>query len=186
MATKKPIYVDELFGTLEPTLPNDGYKWFVIRTKPQREKKLATWAKQNSIEYYLPQYTSTKSYQYRKVEFTKPLFPGYLFAKMTANERDVLFRAGHIVTTVRIPNEEFLVKELQRINNIKQSGVSVQPHELITRGTKVQVTSGALKGNMGFVLESKNGKKLIITLNFLGQSIEASLYHDQIEIITEE
>ena len=81
MATHKPVYVDELYGTLDVDSDNI-HKWHVVRTKYQSEKKLAQWAKDNEIEYYLPQYSTTRKYKYRKIETTKPLFSGYLFVKM--------------------------------------------------------------------------------------------------------
>ncbi|NLK50079.1 MAG: hypothetical protein GX294_05470, partial [Candidatus Cloacimonetes bacterium] len=52
MSTNAPVIIDELFGELE--LPTDERQWFVARTKPRCEKKLAQHARRNDIHYYLP------------------------------------------------------------------------------------------------------------------------------------
>ncbi|MDD4310312.1 MAG: hypothetical protein PHO32_08030, partial [Candidatus Cloacimonetes bacterium] len=73
MATHKPVLIEELFGEL--ILPQGDSRWMVIHTKPRCEKKLAEYAKQNSITYYLPQFTKSRIYQRRKVDFASVMFP---------------------------------------------------------------------------------------------------------------
>ncbi len=189
MATKKPIYVDELFGTIATTDENEEIKWYVVRTKPQREKKLAQWAKDNEIEYYLPQYTSTRIYKYRKIEFTKPLFPGYLFVKMNKKQQEILYRPGHLVTFVKVKNERELVAELQQIYIVSKFGINMQPVEdysILERGTKVRVTKGSLQGLIGFVIESENSDKVLISVNIIRQAVEVTLDRGSFEVVKED
>ena len=84
MATNKPVEVDSLFGEL--IISNDDKRWEVIHTKPKREKKLAKYLKDCNIHYYLPLNNSERHYKYRKIIFTKPLFPGYIFAHINQEE----------------------------------------------------------------------------------------------------
>lgn len=184
MATHKPVFVDELFGTLEHD-PEGLQKWFVIKTKHQSEKKLAQWAKDNAIEYYLPQYTNTKKYKYRKIETTKPLFSGYIFTKMNYEQKITLLRPGLIVRVIPVKHQEILLEELQRFHFIKEKGYSLAPANILEKGTKVKIVSGALAGTYGFVLEGENPNKIIITANFINQAVEVTLKNENLLIVEE-
>jgi transcription antitermination factor NusG len=184
MATHKPVYVDELFGTLEVST-SEAYKWYVIRTKYQSEKALAKWAKDNNIEYYLPQYKSTKKYQYRKIETTKPLFSGYIFVKMNYDQKITLLRPGYIIRVITVKHQDILVEELSRFYFIQEKGYSLLPANIIEKGTKVKVVSGPLAGTIGFVLEGENPNKIIITANIINQAVEVTLKNEEIKIIQE-
>lgn len=85
MATQKPVEVEEILGKLE--ISSDR-KWLVVRTKPRREKKLANFAGKSGIHYYLPLKDSEKIYNNRKIIFTKPLFPGYVFVHCNHEEKE--------------------------------------------------------------------------------------------------
>lgn len=184
MATHKPVYVDELFGTLELD-PSGSQKWFVIKTKHQSEKKLAQWAQDNSIEYYLPQYTNIRKYQYRKIETTKPLFSGYIFVKMNYDQQIILLRPGLIVRIIPVKHQEVLLEELKRFYFIKEKGYSLLPANVLEKGTKVKITSGALAGTLGFVLEGENPNRIIITANIINQAVEITLKNENLQIIEE-
>ncbi len=184
MATHKPVFVDELFGTLELD-PSGSQKWFVIKTKHQSEKKLAQWAKDNSIEYYLPQYTKTSKYQYRKVETTKALFTGYIFIKMNYDQKLTMLRPGLIVRIIPVKHQEFLLEELQRFYFIKEKGYTLLPANILEKGTKVKVMTGALAGTLGFVLEGDNPNKIIITANIINQAVEVTLQNENLQIVEE-
>ncbi len=184
MATHKPVYVDELYGTLDHD-PTGSLKWYVIKTKYQSEKKLAQWAKENSIEYYLPQYIKTTKYKYRKIETTKPLFSGYIFIKMTFDQRIILLRPGYIVKIISVKHQDVLLEELKRFYFIKERGYTLLPGHTLEKGTKVKVVSGALKGTVGFVIEGDNPKKIIITANIINQAVEVTLKNDDLQIVEE-
>ncbi len=185
MATHKPVYVDELFGNLEVD-SSEIYKWYVIRTKYQSEKALAKWAKDNNIDYYLPQYTSTRKYQYRKIETTKPLFSGYLFVKMNYDQKNILLRPGYIIRIITVKHQDVLVDELRKFYYVKEKGYELLPADIIEQGTKVKITSGPLAGTIGFVLEGDNPNKIIITANIINQAVEVTLKNDDIQIIKEQ
>ncbi len=104
MATHKPVEVQELYGDLNSA--EGEQKWFVVHSKPRREKKLAEYSLRNKINYYLPQKDSVRIYKFRKVKFTKPLFPGYIFIKCTLKQRDTLIITGHTAYFLHIPDEK--------------------------------------------------------------------------------
>ena len=144
MATHKPVDIQELFGSLTPAEENQ--RWEVVYTKPKREKKLAEFALNRQICYFLPMLDSIKKYKYRQIKFTKPIFPGYMFVKCTYSEKQTLVRSGHILTFLQIKNEQHFLEELSQIYLIRVKGVELKKHNYIEEGTKVVIEKGNLKG----------------------------------------
>ena len=61
--------------------------WFVAHTRPRAEKKLAEFCVEQGYEHRLPVYRSVKTYARKRVIFEKPLFPGYMFARVERRHR---------------------------------------------------------------------------------------------------
>jgi len=184
MATHEPIFIDELFGELK-TAENDE-KWMVVYTKPKREKKLAKYAAENNIHYYLPLQDSIRVYRDRKVTFTKPLFSGYIFVRCDYHQKQSLIITGHIVTFLKVQNETELVQELQQIHSGKTRGADLMPAEYFEKGTKVLIVSGPFEGLTGVVKDQKNVKQVILKVKMLRQAVSVSVQSDQIEFISDD
>lgn len=181
MATHKPVTVNDLYGDLSPSKENE--KWYVIYTKP-KEKKLADYAMEKAITYYLPLKTSLRTYQYRKVEFTKPLFPGYLFVKCDPSEKQALIISGHIVSFLKVMNENELLNDLQQIYLGNEAGAEYEEHDYIEKGTFVEILSGPFKGMKGIVDESQKNK-IILSVNMLHRAVSVDIKHGQVKILKE-
>ena len=82
-------------------------------------------------------------------------------------------------------HQDVLIEELQRFYFIKEEGYLMMPTEIIEKGTKVKIVSGALAGTIGFVLEGENPNKIIITANFINQAVEVTLKNEDLQIIEE-
>ncbi len=182
MATHEPILTDELFGDLEIS---ENEKWMVVYTKPKREKKLAKYAAENGIHYYLPLTDSVRIYSDRKVTFTKPLFSGYIFVKCDFEKKKSIIRTGHIVTFLRVRNEEELIYELKQIHLGKTKGAKMEPTEFFEKGNKVLITAGPFEGLTGVVKDQKNVKEVILKINVLRQAVSVQVSSDQLEFISE-
>ncbi|OQX71698.1 MAG: hypothetical protein B6D62_01535 [Candidatus Cloacimonas sp. 4484_275] len=181
MATNRPVEVRELFGELVPA--SGDAKWFVVYVKPNRAKKLAEYAFRNGIHYFLPLKDSIRVYGNRKIKFTKPLFPGYIFIKCNPKERQKLIISGHIVKFLNVDNENELLFSLKQINFGRERGVNFSAHKYIRKGMRVEIVSGALKGMKGFVEESEKLDKVILQVDILRQAVSVSVTPEQIKIL---
>jgi transcription antitermination factor NusG len=180
MATNKPVEVEELFGNLEPA--TDDRKWFVIRTKPRREKKLAKCSFKSNINYFLPLKDSERVYQYRKVMFTKPLFPGYVFVKCNSDEHRTLVLTGHTAHFLSVPNEKELTDELKQILAGRQLGADFIDTKYLDKGTRVKIISGPFEGLTGIVEDQNNIKEVVLQINLLRQAVSVAVSSRQVEI----
>ena len=180
MATNKPVEVDELFGDLEPAA--EDKKWFVIRTKPRREKKLAKCSFKNKINYFLPLKDSERVYKYRKVMFTKPLFPGYVFVKCNSDEQRTLTISGHTAHFLPVPNEKELTDELKQILAGRQIGADFKETKYLDKGTKVKIISGPFEGLTGIVEDQNNIKEVVLQINLLRQAVSMAVDSRHVKI----
>ena len=180
MATNKPVEIEELFGDLEPA--TGDRKWFVIRTKPRREKKLAECSFKNNINYFLPLKDSERVYQYRKVMFTKPLFPGYVFVKCNSDEHRTLVLTGHTAHFLSVPNEKELTDELKQILAGRQIGANLKNTKFLDKGTKVKIISGPFEGLTGIVEDQNNIKEVVLQINLLRQAVSVAVSSKQVKI----
>lgn len=181
MATNKPVEVDELFGSLDPG--EGDLKWFVVHTKPRCEKKIAEYSLLYEINYYLPLIDSVRVYKNRKVKFTKPMFPGYVFVKCTQEEKRQLTITGYVAYWLPVDNQLELVGDLKQINAGRELGVDFVRAEFLEHGTKVEILKGPFAGITGYVEDQKNVKEVILQVTLLRQAVSVSARADQIKVI---
>jgi len=183
MATHKPVYIDELYGELE--LFTDDRNWVVVHTKPRCEKKLADYAKQHQITYYLPQYTSKRVYQRRKVDVNKVLFPSYLFAGVDFKGKQELQISGYTVNFLKVNAQKELIEELQAIYYGRQKNVAMEPGLWLEKGLEVEIVNGPLKGIRGVVEDQSKLTEVRLQVNILRQAVLVKVKTEDIKIIGE-
>lgn len=181
MATNKPVEIEELFGDLN--LAEGDLKWFVVHTKPRCEKKLAEFSLQYEINYYLPLIDSIRVYKNRKVKFTKPMFPGYVFIKCTPEKKRQLSITGYVAYWLPVQDQMELVSDLQQIHSGRELGVEFTRAEFLEKGTKVEIQKGPFTGLIGYVENQKDVKEVILQVTLLHQAVSVSARADQIKVI---
>lgn len=144
-------------------------RWWVAKVKPKQEKQLALDFIEFGVEYYLPQYKKVtfRPGTNKKRTSVMPLFPGYIsFAQDTPKD---IFRTGRVVNIIEVKNQTRFIKELSAIYSAIENGYVVQPVTApFTVNSKVEVSSGLLKGIQGIVSAIKDQLTLILEVNGLG------------------
>jgi len=181
MATHKPIEVTDLLGEIEAG--RNGEKWWVIHTKPRCEKKLAEYSLKKGINYYLPITESKKIYKYRQVIFTKPLFPGYFFARCSSSEKRELQISGYTAYFLKVPNEEELLSELKQIYKGSNLGEELRLCDYLENGTEVEIIAGPFVGLTGVVKDFKNVNEVLMQISLLRKSVAVTASADQLKQI---
>jgi transcription antitermination factor NusG len=175
--------VEELFGRLESALPLQ--KWQVVHTKPQQEKKLAEYLKRRQIVYYLPQLESIRTYQYRKVTFTKPMFPGYLFARFATEEAASILLSGCVVRFIKVPSETELLTELIQIYNGRNARAELKSTQWLESGWEVEIVSGPLQGMLGVVQDQSRLTEVTLQVKILRQAVAVKVNPAQVRLVRE-
>ncbi|MDP8268019.1 MAG: transcription termination/antitermination NusG family protein [Candidatus Tenebribacter davisii] len=181
MVTNKPVEIDELFGDLNPGV--DNFNWYVVHTKPRCEKKLAKFSQQYQINYYLPLIDSIRVYKNRKIKFTKPMFPGYVFVKCEPKKKQQLTLTGYVAYWLPVQNQIELINDLQQIYSGRELGVEFIRAEFLDKGTKVEIQKGPFAGLIGYVEDQKNIKEVILQVTLLRQAVSVSAKADQVRVV---
>lgn len=181
MATHKPVIVHDLNGDLSISEGDD--RWYVIHTKPRCEKKLADYARLKDIVYYLPQFNSVHSYQYRQVVFTKPMFPGYMFSRLNTAQRDVLKITGYAANFIKVQYERELLDELNFIYNGSKKKADFEHALWLSSGLEVEIVKGPLKGLHGVVADHTKIGEVRLQVNMLHQAVMVKVNPTDVKII---
>jgi transcription antitermination factor NusG len=121
------------------------------------------------VEHFLPTFESVRRWKDRKMRIEQPLFPGYVFVRLSLQDR---FRILQIPSVVRfigfgggptaLSDQEI---EILRISLLPQLGAS--PHPYLKVGKKVRIVNGPLEGTEGILLRKKNAFRVVISIDLI-------------------
>lgn len=145
--------------------------WLVCHTKPRCEKKFAALMKAEGFEHYLPTIESVREYAKQTKRFTKPLFPSYVFACVPAELKSRIYQMDLLARAITVTDVKAFLEQIEEVKKIVASGFELSLKPLLTKGRRVRVKSGALKGLEGFVDNPDDPKGIIISVDVLQQGL---------------
>lgn len=148
-----------------------GEAWFVCHTKPRCEKKFASLLAVENFEHYLPLVQSVRRYLTQTKKFTKPLFPGYVFARVPLEAKSRIYQQDLLARAITVENVALFLRQLEDVKTIVASGFELSLHPLLTKGRRVKVTGGPLHGVEGFVDDPKHPKGIVVQIDVLRQGL---------------
>ena len=158
--------------------------WYVIRTKPNQERKAEFHLRQFSVETFLPMLKHNKKLSNVHKTVVEPLFPQYLFARFDIKDqyRAVNFTRG-VVKIVEFGlrpaevSEAFIDAFKQRL----QDGCFIPDTETFHAGQLVQIKNGPLAGIEAlFVRQLTQRHRVCLLLQTLGLYAKLTVDIDQI------
>lgn len=152
----------------------DEKKWFVIKTKPRAEKRVAQRLLDLGIENYLPLHRQLKVWHDRKKYVEQVLFTSYVFVLTTEKLRREAFMAAGVVKYLFVCGKIAVIteKEIEQIKvfcTLDEIKITSENFEI---GDEVEIISGNLIGLRGQLLvavpNGRSSNKLKINLPALG------------------
>lgn len=149
--------------------------WRAFRTKPRHEKAIAERIEKQEIEVYCPLIETRVQWSDRWKRVKKPLFNGYLFARVDEKERITVLEDPSVSNTVMYLGKPGIIRdeEIQAIKFILEDTTDIELVQL-SPGQMVKVTHGALKGTMGEVI-TVSGTKVRVRIQSLGMELVANM-----------
>jgi transcriptional antiterminator RfaH len=157
--------------------------WLVCHTRPRCEKKFAALMAAEQFEHYLALVTSVRRYRQQTKRFTKPLFPGYVFARVPAEKKSRIYQQDLLARAIPVPDEAAFLRQLAEVKAIIASGFELSLLPLLTKGRRVKVTGGPLHGLEGFVNDPKNPDGIVISVDVLQQGLLVRVPVDHLEAL---
>ena len=152
-------------------------RWYAVYTCANHEKRVADQFVSRSVDHFLPQYESVRRWKDRKVRLTLPLFPGYLFVHLAAQERLRVLQVPGVVKLVGFNGSPTPMPEedLHRIREFLGQGCRAEPHPYLKAGRRARVVRGPLAGMVGIVARRLRRSRLVISFNLIQRSIAVEI-----------
>jgi transcription antitermination factor NusG len=145
--------------------------WYACHTRPRCEKKFAALLAAEGFEHYLPLISSVRRYARETKRFTKPLFPGYVFARVPAAGKSRIYQQELLARAIPVDDEARFLRQLEDVRTIVSSGLELTVIPLLNRGRRVRVVGGPLHGLEGLVDDSSNPLGIVISVDVLRQGL---------------
>ena len=113
--------------------------WLVCHTKPRCEKKLAALLKAEKFEHYLPLIDSVRKYGQQTKRFTKPLFPGYVFASVPVELKARIYQQDLLARAITVEDVPRFLRQLADVKANVASGFELSVMPLLTKGRRVKI-----------------------------------------------
>jgi len=170
---------------LEPVASAESVtNWFAVYTHARHEAKVTSQIVKLGFEPFFPKQRTLSKRKDRKKFIEAPIFPGYVFAKVTPTEFNKLLNLPGVVKIlgekgkpIPIPEEE-----IESVRILVKSEVNIEPHPYLREGDKVRIVSGPLKGVTGWLLRVEPRLSLlVISISILNRSIAIELSDEVVE-----
>ena len=158
-------------------------RWFVCHTKPRGEKKFADLLVREQFVHYLALIKSVRRYGNQRKTFTKPLFAGYVFARLEPTRKDRIYQQDLLVRAMPVKNEEVFLRQLEAVNAVCASGLEAALHPRVKKGTHVRVQGGPLHGLEGYVDNPENPRGIVVSVDVLQQGLLIRLPLDSLQLL---
>jgi len=176
-------------GTGSPRGSEFGPNWFAVYTSPRHEKRVDHYMNLREIEHFLPLYRVQRKWNSgATVALDLPLFPGYLFVRITRSERVRVLEVPGVLTMVGGTGRQLAPLPDTEINALR-SGLplrNAEPHPLLTVGQRARIRSGALSGMVGVVVRLKNSLRVVLTMDLIMQSVAVEVDGTELEPLDSE
>ena len=178
MQTQRPL------SLAHGTLPHPPVKshWCAAYVIARHEKVVADHLARNSVESFLPLYHSVRNWNKRRAHVDLPLFPSYVFIRISVLERlRALEVPGvvHIVSfrglPVEVPDEQ--IESLRMALQLRRS----EPHPYLAAGGRIRIKAGPLRGLEGVVVRHNGQTRIIVSVDFIQRSTSVELWPDDLE-----
>ena len=158
-------------------------RWFVAHTRPRCEKKLATCCERDGISATLPCYRVEHKYRGKTVAFQKPLFPGYVFLKISAEQRGKVARSEYLARLLDVADQNLFDRQINDVLRALETDFEIRLAPSIGEGMKVKITNGTLRGMEGWVERRYGTNTVLLRLDFIGQAAAVKVEATDLEAV---
>lgn len=159
----------------------DESYWLVCHTKPRCEKKFAALMKAEKFEHYLPLIDSVRKYAQQTKHFTKPLFPGYVFAQIPAELKARIYQQDLLARAITVTDVPKFLRQLADVKAIVASGFELSVMPLLTKGRRAKILGGPLHGLEGIIDNPANPQGIVLAVDVLQQGLLVRVPADQLQ-----
>jgi len=155
--------------------------WWVARTKPRQEKKLARWLAASKLGYFLPLRRRVRDWRGRKIRSEEPLLPGYVFLLADKDQATRAFASGAVAERLAVHDQAALFHELLQVDRLCSLGRALREQAGLAEGREVELKAGPCRGMRGVVMPGAGNARFVVSLAILGRNLEITLDPAEVE-----
>lgn len=153
----------------------ESQSWFAVHTRSKCEKKVANQLGEKQISCFLPTIKEVRFWSDRRKMIDQPLFPGYLFVRMPAEDRTrvTVLRTSGVVGFVGVQGQGIPIPdaEIENIQVLLSSKVPFEPYPFLGVGQKVRIRGGYLDGIEGILVAKNSDRSVVISVDLIQRSL---------------
>jgi transcription antitermination factor NusG len=140
--------------------------WYAVHTRARHEKKVTEHLRATCCDAFIPLYRRNQQWKNGiciSIDF--PLFPGYVFARITRGQRHLALGVPGVVCLAGPPAHPTPLagEEIESLR-IATSALNAHPHPFINVGDRVRIIAGALAGLEGLLLRRANQVRVVLSV----------------------
>jgi transcriptional antiterminator RfaH len=135
------------------------------------------------FEHYLPLVQSLRRYAQQTKKFTKPLFPGYVFAQVPAEQKSRIYQQDLLARAIVVEDRETFLRQLSDVRTIVASGFELSVMPLLTKGRRVRINGGPLHGLEGFVDDPSHPQGVILSVDVLQKGLLVKVPIENLKVL---
>ncbi len=150
--------------------------WFAIWVRSNQEFKVCELLAGLGVRTFNPTWSETVQWSDRKAVISRPLFRGYVFARLSPLERHEALMTKGVIQF--LPNSfdpmPIPAAELESVRLAVEAKLLAAPCDFVA-GELVTVDSGPMAGVTGVVVRTKGTLRVVISVELLRRSIAVEL-----------
>jgi transcription antitermination factor NusG len=157
--------------------------WFAVYTAPRHEKYVQAQLVAKQIQSFLPLYMTMRRWKNGvRREIQHPLLPGYVFVRLSADERLPVLQTSGVVYFVGngaapSPLDDHEMHALR----LGAQRASLMPHAYLCTGDTVCITRGPFRGVRGYVAQDGGDLTFVVTIQLIQKSFAIRVQADDLE-----
>jgi len=161
----------------------DAPLWYAAYTLPRHEKAVAEQLGIRQVETYLPLYLSARRWAGRRASVLLPLFPGYVFVRISLSERTRVLDYPSVLRLVTFNGKPAPLPdgEIERLRATLKLG-KAEPFPYLVPGKRIRIKSGPLAGLEGIIVRRKGKMRLAVSIDAIQRSVIFDLDASDLEL----
>ena len=159
-------------------------RWYVFYLRPRTENRVYRILTSLDYDVFWPVIQSLRIWKNRQKKKIKlPLFPNYLFVYTYAHELYSIKRLPQVVSYVTCGGKPSTIsgKEIEGIRRMLGLGRAITVETKFSRGERVRIVSGPLKGYEGVLIKQHSKTRFGIQLKAINHTIFIDVARSELE-----
>ena len=151
--------------------------WFAIKVRTGAELRIGDSLEKKEFKIFVPTCIEPRPYSDRIKKVRVALFPGYVFSRFGASDKQkLLFTPGveAVVSTAGVP-EPIDEEEIGAIIKVVAATAAAEPWPYLKTGDRVRVMFGAFAGVEGILVRERGKDRLVLSVEKVERSMSVEI-----------